>query len=284
MRFSKVEDTHFPVNRHLRMKDKLVDLTSPKVMGIVNITTDSFYANSHISSDKQLLEQAEKMISEGAEILDIGAYSSRPGATEVPIELEIDRIASSVHLIRKEFSDIILSIDTFRSAVAEAGIDAGADLINDISGGLIDHKMAETVGKLKVPYILMHMRGTPATMMENTNYDNLFNSISLYFSERIAYFTEQGVNDIIIDPGFGFSKTTEQNYNLLQNLDQLHFLGKPILVGISRKSMIYSKLNCSSNEALNGTTALNTIALQKGASILRVHDVKEAKEIISLLS
>jgi dihydropteroate synthase len=283
MLISRVEDTHFPVNRHFRLKDKLVSLRTPKVMGIINITIDSFYAESRISNDKELLLQVQKMILEGAEIIDIGACSTRPGSKEIPLEEEVKKVANAVQLIRKEFPEIILSVDTYRSEVAESGIESGADIINDISGGQIDPKILDVVAKNKVPYILMHMFGTPENMQDFTQYDNIFMDMVSYFSERISILEEKGIHDIIIDPGFGFSKTLEQNYQILNSLEQFQLLGKPILVGISRKSMIYRKLNISSEEALNGTTILNTLAIVKGASILRVHDVKEAKEIISLL-
>lgn len=283
MLISRVEDTHFPVNRHLRLKDKLVSMSSPKVMSIINITDDSFHEGSRVHTDKELIKKAVMMFEQGAELIDLGACSTRPGAKEIPLEDELTKISHAVSIIRKELPEIIISVDTYRSKVAQAGIDNGADLINDISGGQIDSEMFDVVARNKVPYILMHMRGTPENMQENTHYDNLFMEMVNYFSEKISILENKGVHDIIIDPGFGFSKTLEQNYELLNSLEQFHLLGKPILVGISRKSMIYKKLNITSEEALNGTTALNTLALFKGASILRVHDVKEAKEIISLL-
>jgi dihydropteroate synthase len=283
MLISRVEDTHFPVNCHLRLKEKLVHLDSPKVMGIINLTDDSFHEASRSNSDKQLIAKAIQMHQEGADFIDIGACSSRPGAQEILLEDELSKIQHATRLLKKELPEMILSIDTYRSQVAQAAIDNGADLINDISGGQIDNDMFDVVAKNKVPYILMHMKGTPENMQNFTDYENIFMDMVNYFSKKIAQLEEKGVHDIIIDPGFGFSKTLEQNFELLNSLEQFHLLGKPILVGLSRKSMIYKKLGITANDALNGTTALNTLALLKGASILRVHDVKEAKEIISLL-
>lgn len=283
MLISRVEDTHFPVNSHLRLKDKLVSLSSPKVMGIINITDDSFHAASRISGDKELIETALKMHNDGADILDIGACSTRPGAKEIPLDVEVTKISRAIKLIRKELPDIMISVDTYRSKVAQAGIDRGADLINDISGGQIDPEILDVVAKTKVPYILMHIKGTPENMQTMTTYDNIFMEMVSYFSQKISLLEEKGIHDIIIDPGFGFSKTLEQNFEILNSLEQFHLLGKPILAGISRKSMIYKRLGITADEALNGTTILNTLALIKGASILRVHDVKEAKQIISLL-
>jgi dihydropteroate synthase len=283
MGFSSVEDTHFPINRHLRLKDKLFDLSSPKVMGIVNLTPDSFYKTSRISTDKELLKQVESMLNDGMDILDLGGYSSRPGAKNVSIQEEIDRVKSPIRQIKKAFPLLPLSLDTFRSDVAEVGLNEGIDIINDISAGLIDERILDVVAAAKVPFIAMHMQGNMETVHNPFEYSELFNEMVRYFSERISTLQSKGIHDIIIDPGFGFSKSIEQNYQLLDQLDQFQLLEKPILVGFSRKSMIYKKLNKTADESLNGTTALNTIALSKGASILRVHDVKEAKEIISLL-
>jgi dihydropteroate synthase len=283
MGFSSVEDTHFPINRHLRLKDKLFDLSSPKVMGIVNLTPDSFYKTSRISTDKELLNQVESMLNDGMDILDLGGYSSRPGAKNVSIQEEIDRVKSPIQQIKKTFPSLPLSLDTFRSDVAEVGLNEGIDIINDISAGLIDERILDVVAAAKVPFIAMHMQGNMETVHNPFECSELFNEMVRYFSERISTLQSKGIHDIIIDPGFGFSKSIEQNYQLLDQLDQFQLLEKPILVGFSRKSMIYKKLNKTADESLNGTTALNTIALSKGASILRVHDVKEAKEIISLL-
>jgi dihydropteroate synthase len=283
MGFSSVEDTHFPINRHLRLKDKLFDLSTPKVMGIVNLTPDSFYQSSRISADKELLKHVESMLNDGMDILDLGGYSSRPGAKNVSIQDEIDRVKIPIQQIKNAFPSLPLSLDTFRSEVAEVGINEGVELINDISAGLLDERILDVVASAKVPYIAMHMLGNMETVHNTFEYGELFNEMVRYFSERISTLQSKGIHDIILDPGFGFSKSIEQNYQLLNQLDQFQLLEKPILVGFSRKSMIYKKLNKTAEESLNGTTVLNTIALSKGASILRVHDVKEAKEIISLL-
>ena len=261
-----------------------MDLSTPKVMGIINVTPDSFYSGSQKESVADALHQAEKMISEGAHILDIGGYSTRPGAADISVDEEIKRVCDPIEAISKRFPGIPISIDTFRADVAEVAIGSGARIVNDISAGLLDEQMLETVGKLKVPYIAMHMRGTPQTMKELTNYDDLLKEVMQYFSERIAKCKEAGIKDIIVDPGFGFAKTIEQNYYLLNNVDYLKQLGLPLLIGVSRKSMIYKVLNIEPEAALNGTTVLNTLALLKGASILRVHDVKEAVEAVKLIN
>lgn len=283
MDISRVEDTHFRVNRYLRVRDQLLDLSIPKVMGVINVTPDSFHIKSRSTTLKSVLQQASKMLDEGVDIIDIGGYSSRPGAENVDSEEETDRILPAIRAIRKEYPNILLSLDTFRSDVAHLGLSEGVDLINDISGGKLDKVMYSTIGKHKAAYIAMHMRGTPKNMQDQTNYKHLLNDLFLFFSEVIRNAEDCGCHDILIDPGFGFSKTLEQNYELLNHLDEFQVLGKPVVVGLSRKSMIYNKLNITSEEALNGTTVLNTIALTKGASILRVHDVKEAKQVISLL-
>ncbi|MFY0713033.1 dihydropteroate synthase [Seonamhaeicola sp. NFXS20] len=268
----------------INCKGKLIDLSSPKVMGILNITPDSFYDGGKFINEKDIIKQVEKMLREGATFIDVGAYSSRPGADFVSEADELKRIVPIVKLILKHFPKTFISIDTFRSEVAKHCIEAGAALINDISAGKLDENMLQTVAKLQVPYIMMHMRGTPKTMQQQTDYNDLTKEVLLYFSERITLAKSLGLNDIIIDPGFGFAKNLEQNYELLNNLELFKIIEKPMLVGISRKSMIYKLLNCTPKEALNGTTALNTIALQKGTSILRVHDVKEAMECVKLNS
>ena len=283
MRNLRVEDTYFPTINQLRLNDKLFDLSKPKIMGIINCTPDSFYSESQIQSEKSLLVHIEKQIKEGVDIIDIGGYSTRPGAKEITIKEEIDRVLPAITSIRKEFPEIYLSLDTFRSEVASIGLENGINIINDISGWSIDNELFKVLEKYKCPYILMHMKGTPSTMQFETNYDNLFNSISSYFSKKISELKSIGVNDVILDPGFGFSKTLEQNHALLHQMNQFKILGKPLLAGVSRKSMIYKKLNVEPSEALNGTSILNTISIIKGASILRVHDVKEAKEIFKLL-
>ncbi len=284
MRNLRVEDTYFPTINQLRLKDKLFDLSKPKVMGIINCTPDSFYTKSRIKSENSLLIQVEKQINEGVDIIDIGGYSSRPGAKEISILEEIERVLPAIQSIKKEFPEISLSLDTFRSEVARIGLENGIDILNDISGWSIDPELFKVLDKYKCPYILMHMKGTPSTMQFETNYENLFTSIASFFSKKLNELKSIGVNDVILDPGFGFSKTIEQNHTLLHEMNQLKLLGKPLLAGISRKSMIYKKLNIQPSEALNGTSILNTISLLKGASILRVHDVREAKEIINLLT
>ena len=266
----------------INCKGALIDLSTPKIMGILNITPDSFYDGGKYQNEKFILIQVEKMLNEGATFIDVGAYSSRPGAKHVSEDEELKRIMPIVELILKQFSEINLSIDTFRSKVAKECISSGAAIINDISAGKLDENMIPIVGKLSVPYIMMHMKGNPQTMPSQTQYENLIKEITYYFSEQIAKAKQHQIKDIIIDPGFGFSKSLDQNYELLNNLEILNLLEFPILVGISRKSMIYKLLENSPKDALNGTSSLNTIALLKGAKILRVHDVKEAKECITL--
>lgn len=266
----------------INCKGQLVDLSSPKVMGILNITPDSFYDGGFYNNEKEILIQAEKMLKEGATFIDIGAYSSRPNAEHINEDEELKRIIPIVELILKQFPESLLSIDTFYSAVAKQCIGAGACMINDISAGQLDNIMMATIAGLNVPYVMMHIKGTPQTMQQHTNYNDLLKEILFYFSERIAEARKLGIVDLIIDPGFGFAKTLKQNYELLNKLELIKMAELPILVGLSRKSMIYKTLNNSAKESLNGTTALNTIALQKGAKILRVHDVKEAMECIKL--
>jgi dihydropteroate synthase len=251
-------------------------------MGILNVTPDSFYDGGKYKNDKDILSQVEKMLKEGATFIDVGAYSSRPNADHISEDEELDRLLPVIESILKEFPKALISVDTFRSAIAKQSVDTGACIINDISAGKMDANMMQTVASLKVPYIMMHMKGTPQTMTKHTNYENLLKEILFYFSERISAARQLQIMDIIVDPGFGFAKTIEQNYELLHNLDHFNVLDLPILIGISRKSMIHKILGTSSRESLNGTSVLNTIALQKGASILRVHDVKEAMECIEL--
>lgn len=267
----------------INCKGKLIDLSSPKVMGILNITPDSFYDGGEHKNEKKILKHVEKMLNEGATFIDVGAYSSRPNADHVSETEELSRIIPIVKLILKAFPETLISIDTFRSEVAKQCIDAGACMINDISAGNLDKNMLQTIADLHVPYIMMHMRGTPQTMQQQTDYDNLVKDILFYFSERIAAAKALGIVDVIIDPGFGFAKTLEQNFELLNKLELFKIIKKPLLAGVSRKSMIYKTLDTSAKDALNGTSVLNTIALQKGASILRVHDVKEAVECIKLI-
>lgn len=266
----------------LNCKGTLIDLSIPKVMGIINTTPDSFYDKGRKNTPNEILARAENMLAEGAYFLDIGGYSSRPGADFVSEMEELNRVLPAITSIHKHFPKAIISIDTFRSTVAKAAVLAGASIINDISGGTMDDHMFETVANLKVPYIMMHMRGTPQTMSELTSYNSVTRDLLLYFSKRLEKAKKIGLNDIIADPGFGFAKTQKQNFELLNNLELFKNLDVPYLVGISRKSMIYKTLEVTPDKALNGTTALNTVALMKGASILRVHDVKEAAECISL--
>jgi dihydropteroate synthase len=267
----------------INCKGTLINLSTPKVMGIVNVTPDSFFDGGKLTNSNEILFQVEKMLVDGATFIDLGGYSSKPGAEFVSETEELNRVIPIVKLLVEKFPDILLSIDTFRSEVAKKAIENGAALINDISAGLLDEKMLETVAKLQVPYIMMHMKGTPQTMQSFANYEDLLKEMNFYFSERIAKARRFGLNDIIIDPGFGFAKTIEHNYELLQNLELLQFHDLPILAGISRKSMIYKALETAPEEALNGTTFLHAFCLQKGANILRVHDVKEAVECVKLM-
>ncbi len=268
----------------INCKGTLLDLNSPKVMGILNITPDSFYDGGMYKDETTILNQTEKMLNDGATFIDVGAYSSRPGAAEVSEEEELKRIVPVVELLIKKFPDIIISIDTFRSKVAKETINLGAALINDISGGNLDSKMYETVAKLKVPYILMHMAGTPKTMQNNPTYEDVTKDLIYFFSDKIDQLHRLNVGDIIIDVGFGFGKTIEHNFQLLRNMSLFQNLDKPILAGLSRKSMLYKTLDITSQEALNATTSANTIALLNGANILRVHDVKEAVEAVKLVN
>lgn len=274
-------DSQIPFTIHTN--NGLISLEKPIVMAIINITPDSFYTSCKSMAQHEVLLAAEKAINEGACILDIGGYSTRPGAPDVSTEEETRRICNPLKWIRKEFPSVPISVDTFRSKVAEIAIENGADIINDISGGTLDKAMFSTIAQLKVPYILMHMKGTPATMQSMTKYDNLLSEIIHFFEEKIRKLTLSGVKDIIVDPGFGFAKTLDQNYELLQKLPYLQQLGYPILVGISHKSMLYKLLDVDAAHTLNATTVANTIALMNGANILRVHDVKEAVEAIKIV-
>ncbi|OYQ33126.1 dihydropteroate synthase [Flavobacterium cyanobacteriorum] len=267
----------------INCKGRLIDLSQPKVMGILNCTPDSFYDGGKYKNEHELLSQAERMLAEGADFIDIGAYSSKPNAEYVSGEEELRRIVPVVELVLKNFPGTLVSVDTFRANVAKETILAGAAIVNDISAGLLDEAMLETVGKLNVPYIMMHMRGTPQTMVKLTDYEDIVKEILFYFSQRIAAARKAGINDIVIDPGFGFAKTLEQNYEVLRKLELFHITELPVLAGVSRKSMIYRLLGITPQESLNGTTVLNTLALAKGAHILRVHDVKEAVETIKIM-
>lgn len=278
----KPKDTGFPVKKTLNLGGNLLDLAHPRVMGILNITPDSFYEGSRRQGAQELLQQAEKMLQQGADILDIGGYSSRPGATDISEEEEWQRVGMAVKLLTTHFPEAPLSIDTFRAEVARKSVLEGAAMINDISGGELDAAMFETIARLQVPYILMHMRGTPQNMKDLNQYTHLLHDIFDYFASKLNKLRHLGVNDIVVDPGFGFAKNIAQNYELLQNMGYFSALGVPVLAGLSRKSLIYKKLGIRPEEALNGTTVLNTISLMQGASILRVHDVKEAAEAVKL--
>lgn len=270
------------VTQSIRVGEKLLTLERPLVMGILNVTPDSFFDGGAHNSLDDCVRHVGRLLQEGAEIIDIGAYSSRPGAPLISSQEEIDRAVPVIQRIAAAYPDTALSIDTFRADVAKACIEAGAHMINDVSGGGLDNQMFATVAALQVPYILMHMRGTPETMQQLTDYTDIVTDITVYFSERISALRALGVKDIILDPGFGFAKTMDQNYELLLRMDELHYLGAPILGGVSRKSMIYKKLGITPQEALPGTIALNTLLLERGAHILRVHDVKETKQIVDL--
>jgi dihydropteroate synthase len=270
-------------NTTINVKNKILDVANPVIMGIVNLTPDSFFDGGQYNSHEKGLERAELILKEGADILDIGAYSSRPGALVVSEEEELARLIPFIEKLVEIYPNVIISVDTFRALVAKRAIEAGASIINDISGGSLDPLMFETVGKLKVPYVLMHMRGTPETMQSLTEYENLVGDISTYFIDKIKELRKYGVKDIILDPGFGFSKTINQNYELLGHFEEFRSFELPLLGALSRKSMIYKVLKTDPKYALNGTTALNTILLIKGANILRVHDVMEAKEVVLLI-
>ena len=271
------------ITNTINIRGRLVSLDTPLVMGILNITPDSFYESSRCIDTQKALQRAQQIIEEGGDIIDVGAYSSRPGAEDVSEEEEIARLRSVLPAIRERYPDAIISVDTFRSRVARYVVEeCGVDMINDIMGGEGDEDMFETIAQLKVPYVLMHMRGTPQTMQEKTEYNNIIVEMIEYFSEKIERLRLLGVCDVILDPGFGFAKSLEQNYNIVKNLSDIAQIKLPLLVGVSRKSMIYRPLNVSPSESLIGTVALNTLALAKGADILRVHDVKECVETIKI--
>ncbi len=261
---------------------KLIEFNTPKILGILNVTPDSFYDGGNLKNEKAIVEKTQQMFQEGADFIDVGGYSSRPGAKNISIEEEKNRVVPIVKMLKKEFPDILLSIDTFRSEVAKACLDVGASVINDIAASSLDVQMMQTVAQYQVPYIMMHMKGTPQTMKSLANYKNVTTEVCFYFSEKIAEARALGINDIVVDAGFGFAKTVVHNFELLNQLHILQQLDVPVLTGVSRKSMIYKTLNCTAKEALNGTTALHMVALQKGSNILRVHDVKEAKQCILL--
>lgn len=280
---SSTEDKLFSQKDSIQIKGRLICLKKPMIMGILNLTPDSFFSGSRLDKNlNKILAHAQKMIQDGADFLDLGGYSSRPGATEISVQEELDRVVPAVEIIRAEFPEILISIDTFRAEVAKESVAAGADLVNDISSGDLDEDMLPLIASLGIPYISMHMKGNPQNMLSQTDYSDILLEILHYFAKKVDLFRKIGIKDVIIDPGFGFAKTVEQNYFLLKNLKNFQALGSPILVGVSRKSLIYRTLGINASDALNGTTALNMFALTQGANILRVHDVKEAKETIKL--
>ena len=268
----------------INIRGEIIDLASPKVMGIINLTPDSFFSESRKFTIDGVLKNAEEMLSQGASFLDMGGYSSRPGAEDISVDEELTRVVKPIEEVVRRFPEASVSVDTFRAKVAEEAVSAGAAMINDISAGHLDEAMLLTVAQCGVPYVAMHMRGTPQTMNDHTIYDDVLMDVIKYFSERLENYNRIGIKDVIIDPGLGFAKTAKQSFDLLNRLDHFHHLSRPLLVGVSRKSMIYRTLNSTAKEALNGTSVLNTVALIKGARILRVHDVKEAVEAIKLIT
>jgi dihydropteroate synthase len=279
------KDTLFSVKQTVNCAGKMLDFRLTRIMGILNITPDSFYDGGKYHDETEILEHTNHMLEDGADIIDIGGYSSRPGANDISSSEEKIRLTSALKIIRRNFPSVILSVDTFRSEIAEYVIkEFGVNIINDISAGLMDERMFEIVGSFKVPYIMMHMRGTPLNMQNNPQYTDIIKDLLDFFVKRIAKAKNSGIEDIIIDPGFGFGKSLNDNYQLLRELRLFEILGFPIMVGVSRKSMIYKSLNLNPAEALNGTTVLNALAVNNGAKLLRVHDVKEAVQTVKLLS
>lgn len=275
-------DAFFQKRTTLNVRGRLISLDSPKVMGIINLTPDSFFAGSRKQHAADALEQAGRMLADGADFLDLGAYSTRPGAADISVQEETDRLLPTIEAIVATFPHAVLSVDTFRAKVAEAAINAGAHIVNDISGGELDTDMFATVARLQVPYILMHTRGTPKTMNSLAEYDDVFTDVFDYFVNKYHRLKQLGVHDVIIDPGFGFAKKSEHSYILMNRLQEFGRLQLPLLAGVSRKRMVYHLTGGTAEDALNGTTVLNTIALTKGADILRVHDVKEAVEAVKI--
>lgn len=276
------KDKFFETKNTLNIEGRLLSLEEPRLMGILNLTPDSFYVGSRVSEESQWLHRAEQMLQEGATFLDVGGYSTRPGASDISVAEEKQRVIPAIESLAKEFPEALISVDTFRSEVAEAAVDAGAHLVNDVSGGLLDTHMFATVGRLKVPYVLMHMRGTPQNMQSLNQYDALLPDICRELQSQVEKLKDVGVKDVIVDPGLGFAKSISQNYDILNNLGYFKRLGFPLLVGVSRKSMIYKTLNIAPEEALNGTSALHMAALLNGAQILRVHDVAAAQQVLTL--
>jgi len=277
------KSTSFNKSMDIIINNKTISLSTPKIMGILNVTPDSFFDGGKYGNYDKMLKKVNQMVSDGADIIDVGAVSTRPGAKNISIEEELKRLIEPIKLLNSAFPGTLFSVDTYRAKVAEESIAAGAHIINDISGGTMDSQMFETIAALKIPYILMHIHGTPQTMQNYPIEKNVVNIVNRFFEESVAKLLELGVENIILDPGFGFGKSLESNYELLASLKKFITFNLPILVGVSRKSMINKVLNTSPSKALNGTTSLNTIALQQGANILRVHDVKEAKEVIDIV-
>lgn len=279
------KDTFFSKKRSIKCRGEIIDLSGPKIMGILNITPDSFYDGGRYKSADEIKNRVSEMIHEGCDILDIGAFSTRPGAENIPENEERNRLTPVLELIKHQFPDLILSVDTFRSGIAKYVVENfNVDIINDISAGDLDSKMLDTIAELNVPYIMMHMKGTPETMQQNPEYKNVVKEVIGYFSKKVQQAKLMGISDVIIDPGFGFGKTIEHNYQLLKHLNDFRIFELPVLVGLSRKSMIYKTLDISPDESLNGTTVLNTLALIGGANIVRVHDIKAAREAIHLVN
>lgn len=273
------------VAKYINVNGRLMDLSIPRVMGILNVTPDSFYADSRMSSEEQIVSRVHQILREGADIIDIGGYSSRPGADNVSIQEEMVRLRKGLQILYRELPEAVVSVDTFRADVAKMCVEEyGVAIVNDISAGQLDERMFTTVAALNVPYIMMHMQGTPQQMQQNPSYDNLEKEVFLYFAKRVQQLRDLGVKDIILDPGFGFGKTLEHNYQLLAHLEDFSIFELPLLVGVSRKSMIYKLLGIEPQDSLNGTTVLNTISLLKGANLLRVHDVRQAVETVKLVS
>lgn len=273
------------VAKYINVNGRLMDLSIPRVMGILNVTPDSFYADSRMSSEEQIVSRVHQILREGADIIDIGGYSSRPGADNVSIQEEMVRLRKGLQILYRELPEAVVSVDTFRADVAKMCVEEyGVAIVNDISAGQLDERMFTTVAALNVPYIMMHMQGTPQQMQQNPSYDNLEKEVFLYFAKRVQQLRDLGVKDIILDPGFGFGKTLEHNYQLLAHLEDFSIFELPLLVGVSRKSMIYKLLGIEPQDSLNGTTVLNTVGLLKGANLLRVHDVRQAVETIKLVS
>ena len=269
----------------MNVNGRLLDLSTPQVMGILNVTPDSFYAGSRMQTETQIATRVEQMLEEGADMIDIGAYSSRPGAADISVQEEMDRLRAGLRIVRRMHPDAIVSVDTFRAAVACMCVEEyGVAIVNDISGGEMDKDMFPTVARLGVPYVLMHMQGTPQNMQQQPHYDSLLGDIFRYFARKVQQLRDLGAKDIVLDPGFGFGKTLEHNYELLAHLEDFRVFGLPLLVGVSRKSMVYNLLGTTPAEALNGTTAVNTVCLMKGADILRVHDVRQAVEAIKIIT